>query len=432
MSLLGGIYMFEMVENENLIFLSHEQTIIIFIALGIFYLVIKKDVYFKKWFPIYVLLTIGAVIGSLGDLIPDTESSLISNGLNAFTVVYLFWVTYREYKSLFHIRNVSTTSITPVATLSPIVFGLEMFIIVLCFVSVYMLLKIYAYKKTPTHLFFCIAIITAIFSVVVSIFTDLEFFVKEIGNGVTLFFYTILLVSGIVALIEIRIGQLLDAGSTVSTNTANLAYELASNASEINASAVEISSITQKLDNNAQEQLVNLVEVDKQASELHIFSQEVLKSAEGINKVMDLITNIAEQTNLLALNASIEAGRAGDEGRGFAVVADEVRKLAEESKMTVMETGNKVNEILSKIAESVNVQQIISRELKTSVSSIKEFSSLMENINNSSQQQSKALDEVTQTAVKLHNLAEDLKNSLTTEEFTSSSKELITEKVMKF
>ncbi|KKM85385.1 hypothetical protein LCGC14_1289590 [marine sediment metagenome] len=419
--------MVNMVENENLIFLAYEQTIIIFIALGIFYLVIKKDIYFKKWFPIYILLSIGAVINSLDDLVP--ESSLISNGLNAVTVVYLFWVTYREYKSIFHIRNIQSSSITPIVTFSPIVFGLEIFIIVLCFVSVYMLIKIYAYRKTPTHLFFCIAIIIAILSVVVAIFTDLEYIVKEIGNGITIFFYTILLVSGIVALIEIRIGNLLDAGSTVSTNTANLASELASNASEINASAVEISSITQKLNNNAQEQLVNLIEIDKKASELHIFSQEVLKSAKGINKVMDLIKNIAEQTNLLALNASIEAGRAGNEGKGFAVVADEVRKLAEESKMTVMETGNKVNEILSKIAESVSVQEIISKELKFSVSSIEEFSSLMESINDSSQQQTSALDEVTQTAVKLHDLAEDLKNSLNTEEFTSSYEEMITKKL---
>jgi len=419
--------MVNMVENENLIFLAYEQTIIIFIALGIFYLVIKKDIYFKKWFPIYILLSIGAVINSLDDLVP--ESSLISNGLNAVTVVYLFWVTYREYKSIFHIRNIQSSSITPIVTFSPIVFGLEIFIIVLCFVSVYTVIKIYAYRKTPTHLFFCIAIIIAILSVVVAIFTDLEYIVKEIGNGITIFFYTILLVSGIVALIEIRIGNLLDAGSTVSTNTANLASELASNASEINASAVEISSITQKLNNNAQEQLVNLIEIDKKASELHIFSQEVLKSAKGINKVMDLIKNIAEQTNLLALNASIEAGRAGNEGKGFAVVADEVRKLAEESKMTVMETGNKVNEILSKIAESVSVQEIISKELKFSVSSIEEFSSLMESINDSSQQQTSALDEVTQTAVKLHDLAEDLKNSLNTEEFTSSYEEMITKKL---
>lgn len=53
------------------------------------------------------------------------------------------------------------------------------------------------------------------------------------------------------------------------------------------------------------------------------------------------IGSIADQTNLLALNASIEAARAGESGRGFAVVAEEVRKLASESE-TISSDVNKV------------------------------------------------------------------------------------------
>jgi methyl-accepting chemotaxis protein len=67
--------------------------------------------------------------------------------------------------------------------------------------------------------------------------------------------------------------------------------------------------------------------------------------AEGIGKIMQVISDIADQTNLLALNAAIEAARAGDAGRGFAVVADEVRKLAEKTMTATKEVGSYITSI---------------------------------------------------------------------------------------
>lgn len=85
--------------------------------------------------------------------------------------------------------------------------------------------------------------------------------------------------------------------------------------------------------------------------------QNVQAAAERISGIVSLISDIAEQTNLLALNAAIEAARAGEHGRGFAVVADEVRSLSLETKKSVTEIENVVQELTSNVEHAVQVIQ---------------------------------------------------------------------------
>lgn len=87
------------------------------------------------------------------------------------------------------------------------------------------------------------------------------------------------------------------------------------------------------------------VELARQISQLST-------DADQVKGVLTVISDIADQTNLLALNAAIEAARAGEHGRGFAVVADEVRNLAERTQKSLTEINATINVIVQAINDA--------------------------------------------------------------------------------
>ena len=97
----------------------------------------------------------------------------------------------------------------------------------------------------------------------------------------------------------------------------------------------------------------------------------LVKAAEQIGEVVELITDIAEQTNLFALNATIEAVRTGDAGKWFAVVAAEVKSLAEQSSKATAGITEHVNAIRD---ASTSSAKAIS-EISSTISQLSDFSS---------------------------------------------------------
>ncbi len=362
---------------------------ILIAILGVSASLIMTLVYLKRrelllMFIAYIITAIGVVISVASELTdPGGPGHLVSRIFYMIAIIALFISVFKEYYAEFINQKIDKnlvkyTMIAAATTFSPAVISLELMVIIFSGTSAMMLLRLYWKKRNAAHAFLCFSLLTVLLYLILLVIES--FGVEEIrllAQGVNIIFFTMLLVSAVVALLDQRIMNSMDSlknvisvASDTSVNVSNIATELAASASEVNASSEEIASTVQN--------------VNQEALTIQNYSDD-------LRNVMQLIRNISDQTNLLALNASIEAGRAGELGRGFAVVADEVRKLAEESKKAVMDTGNKIDVIIEKIRSTTES---------------------MEGINASTEEQTASMEEITSTANRLGTLAEDLKDQL--------------------
>lgn len=122
-----------------------------------------------------------------------------------------------------------------------------------------------------------------------------------------------------------------EAAMTHVTDMGNLIEQIVGDVGILNDKATNMETAGQTVENVIEEINGFTARTTEVVERISVQTETTNESAQEIRKAVEMIRSITEETNLLSLNASIEAARAGEHGRGFAVVAMQIQKLAEQS-----------------------------------------------------------------------------------------------------
>ncbi len=146
---------------------------------------------------------------------------------------------------------------------------------------------------------------------------------------------------------------------------------------------------------------------------------EISKSSKKITDIIAVIDEIAFQTNLLALNAAVEAARAGEHGRGFAVVASEVRSLAQRSATAAKEIKGLIQDSVVKVEEGTELANQSGDNLEKIVAAVTKVSDLIGNIAAANEEQSSGIMQVNKAMEQMDEITQQ--NAAAVEEIASAS-----------
>ncbi len=222
--------------------------------------------------------------------------------------------------------------------------------------------------------------------------------------------------------------DLVDTG-TILHDFGNELDNIVQSIKEIDTKSKDIGSMANDSNTKMLELVSSMEKVKTLFSSFEFKIQGFSKNLNQINEITGVITSIAAQTNLLALNAAIEAARAGESGRGFSVVADEIRKLAEQSKESLTDIVNLINDISGQTGDMVNTSGDMGKEINSQVLVVSESIGSFKNITQAVESVVPKIDIVNKSAGSIDNqkntIIDKIQNaSAIAEEVSASSEEI--------
>jgi methyl-accepting chemotaxis protein len=226
--------------------------------------------------------------------------------------------------------------------------------------------------------------------------------------------------------------QVFSASGQVSEGSGQLAEgatQQAASLEETSASLEEMASMTRQNADHARhadalmhEASMTIDQANESMGRMTLSMQEINRSGEETQKIINTIDKIAFQTNLLALNAAVEAARAGQAGAGFAVVAEEVRNLAIRTGEAAKNTSELIQGSVKHIREGAGLLDVTSKAFDEVAVKARQVTQLISEIAVASDEQAKGIGQLNTAVGEMDKVVQQ--NAANAEGSASSAREM--------